>query len=138
MLGNPHVQTVLGAYLPGSNCPRPERQHQVRLPDGDALLLHENMPQSWKPGQPVAVLLHGLTGHHASPHICRLAARLLASGVRVFRMDMRGCGLGLPLARKFYHSGRSDDVRAALADSQSLPLARRNSLPACRSEAILP
>jgi predicted alpha/beta-fold hydrolase len=114
LLGNPHVQTVLGAFLPGSSCPAPQRRHLLRFADGDAVLLHENAPENWQPGDPVALLLHGLTGSHASPHICRLAARLLERGVSVFRMDMRGAGLGLPLARHTYHSGRSEDVRIAL------------------------
>jgi predicted alpha/beta-fold hydrolase len=114
LLGNPHVQTVLGAFLPGPGCPLPQRRHLVELADGDAVLLHENTPRAWKAGDPLALLLHGLTGNHASSHIRRLAGRLLAGGIRVFRMDMRGAGLGLPLARRTYHSGQSADVRAAL------------------------
>src|SRR5262249_34251937 len=35
-------------------------------------------------------------------------------GVRVFRIDMRGAGDGIALARGFYHAGRSEDVRAVL------------------------
>ncbi len=31
-----------------------------------------------------------------------------------FRLDLRGAGAGVSLARLPYHSGRSDDVRAAL------------------------
>jgi predicted alpha/beta-fold hydrolase len=115
LLGNPHVQTVLGAYLPGKGCPRPQNRHVLPLADGDRVVLHENTPPAWGPGGPVALLLHGLTGSHASAHIRRLAARFLVRGVRVFRMDMRGAGVGLPLARQTYHSGRSDDVRVALA-----------------------
>jgi predicted alpha/beta-fold hydrolase len=116
LLGNPHVQTVLGAYLPGGGCPLPEKQIAVALPDGDQVLVHQNTPTPWKPGHPVALLLHGLTGNHASTHIRRMAARLLESDVRVYRMDMRGAGAGLPLARLTYHSGRSEDVRFALAE----------------------
>jgi predicted alpha/beta-fold hydrolase len=115
LLGNPHIQTLLGAYLPGGQCPRPQHEHIVRLADGDALLLHENVPRAWKPGEPIALLLHGLIGSHESAHVSRIARRVLAAGVRVFRMDMRGAGRGLPLARGSYHSGRSEDVREALA-----------------------
>src|SRR5262249_61902742 len=67
----------------------------------------------WRPGGPVALVVHGLTGSHESPPVQRLAVRLLVRGVRVARMDLRGTGKGLALARRFYHSGRSDDVRAA-------------------------
>src|SRR5262245_47218475 len=114
LLGNPHVQTMLGAYLPGRSCPPPRRRHVVALADGDALLLHENTPAGWRPGGKVALVLHGLTGCHASTHVRRLAALLLSRGARVFRIDMRGSGLGLPLARGSYHAGRSEDVREAL------------------------
>src|ERR1700733_8208304 len=116
LLGNPHVQTMLGVFLPGPSCPSPEKQYVVPLSDGDRVLLHENTPASWKPGEAVVLLLHGLTGDHASAHIRRLAVQFLNRGVRVFRMDMRGAGLGLSLARHTYHSGRSEDVRAALAE----------------------
>jgi predicted alpha/beta-fold hydrolase len=115
LLGNPHVQTILGAYLPGRACSRPQRQHIVGLPDGDALLLHENSPPTWLPHQPAALLVHGLTGCHASPHIRRLAALLLERGVRVFRIDLRGTGAGVTLARRGYHAGRSEDLRTSLA-----------------------
>lgn len=115
-LRNPHVQTVLGALVPGPNCPLPDERHLVLLPDGDRLVLHNNTPLGWKQGDPLALLIHGLSGSHASPNICRLAALLLARRVRVVRMDQRGAGAGLALARGVYHAGRSDDVRAALAE----------------------
>ncbi len=115
LLGNPHVQTLLGAFLPGRSCPPPQRNHVVVMPDGDAVILHENLPPGWRPGDPVAMLIHGLTGCHLSTHVRRLAALLLPRGVRVFRIDLRGAGHALPLARLTYHAGRSDDVRAALA-----------------------
>jgi predicted alpha/beta-fold hydrolase len=115
LLGNPHVQTLLGAFLPGRDCPWPQRRHAVDLGDGDALLLHENTPRTWRSGGPVSLLVHGLTGSHASTHIRRLAALLLDRGIRVFRIDLRGAGAGLALARRGYHAGRSADLRASLA-----------------------
>src|SRR3954454_12693430 len=91
-LANPHVQTLLGAYLPGRSCPPAQRRHAVPLGDGDSLLLHENAPRRWREGMPAALLVHGLTGSHRSPHIVRIASRLLAESVRVFRIDLRGAG----------------------------------------------
>src|SRR5690349_4813908 len=125
-LRNPHVQTVLGALVPGLDCPLPDRQHIVRLPDGDAVVLHNNSPPGWKLGDPLVLLVHGLSGSHLSPHIRRLAALFLSHRVRVVRMDLRGAGAGLPLSRRCYHAGRSDDIRAALEEihtwSPSSPL----------------
>jgi predicted alpha/beta-fold hydrolase len=114
LLSNPHVQTLLGAWLSGPACPPPRRVQVVWLPDGDGLMLYDNVPAGWRPGGPVALLVHGLTGSHASTNIQRLAVLLLDRRVRVARLDLRGAGRGLALARNTYHSGRSDDVRAAL------------------------
>jgi predicted alpha/beta-fold hydrolase len=120
LLGNPHVQTILGVFLPGHRCPKPRRRHVVALPDGDALLLQENTPRSWRPHRPAALVVHGLTGTHSSPHIRRQARMLLDHGVRVFRIDLRGARPGLPLARGNYHAGQTDDLRVALAYIHSL------------------
>ncbi len=114
LLSNRHVQTLLGHWLPGPQAGRPARSVVLRLPDGDGLLIHDNIPPGWRPGEPVAVVVHGLGGTHASPPVQRLTWRLLAGRVRVVRPDLRGAGGGLPLARRCYHAGRSDDVRAVL------------------------
>jgi predicted alpha/beta-fold hydrolase len=118
LLGNPHVQTLLGHWLRGPKLGRPAREHLVRLPDGDALVLHDSLPPGWRPGRRIAVLLHGLTGSHTSPPLQRLARHLLAHQIRVVRVDLRGAGKGLPLARRGYHAGCSDDIRAALGEVQ--------------------
>jgi predicted alpha/beta-fold hydrolase len=109
----PHAQTLLGTLLPGAYCPRGKRI-VVHLPDGDALLLHENTPPGWAPGRPAALLVHGLTGSHRSGHSQRMAVQLLAAGWRTYRIDLRGAGDGVALARRTYHAGRSEDLRAAL------------------------
>jgi predicted alpha/beta-fold hydrolase len=64
--------------------------------------------------QPVAILLHGLGGCHQSTYMQRCSVKLRAQGVRVFRMDLRGCGAGISLARHPIHAGRSEDAAAAL------------------------
>jgi predicted alpha/beta-fold hydrolase len=116
LLGNPHVQTLVGHFLRGLYRSPPAQRHVVQLPDGDALVLHDTIPPNWRPGDRIAVLIHGLTGCHASPAVVRLARRLLARGVRAVRLDLRGAGKGLALARRGYHAGASDDLRAALAE----------------------
>jgi predicted alpha/beta-fold hydrolase len=126
-LGNPHVQTLLGNLLSGPALHHPTQPRQVVLPDGDRLLLHDNRPERWRPGGRVALLVHGLGGSHCSGYLQRLARLLLRRRVRVVRMDLRGCGRGMALARRAYHGGCSDDVRAAAAEvhrwSPTSPLA---------------
>src|SRR5262249_14322043 len=49
-----------------------------------------------------------------SSYMLRVAAKLRARGVHVFRMDLRGCGAGLALARHPLNAGRSEDAAAVL------------------------
>jgi predicted alpha/beta-fold hydrolase len=116
LLSNPHLQTLIGFFFEFTRYTFPTQQRFLRLSDGDTLVLHDSVPRAWRPGDRMALLIHGLTGSHRTPHIVRVAAQLLGEGVRVVRMDLRGTGAGLALARRFYHAGRSDDVRAALAE----------------------
>ncbi len=118
-LGNPHLQTVLSMVLKGGRLPR-TRQHLVTLPDSDRLVLHDNTPRAWQPGQPVSVVLHGLTGSHRSGGVVMMARQLYRRGVRVFRLDFRGAGAGFALARGSYNAGCSDDVRHACAEVSRL------------------
>src|SRR6516164_8830687 len=113
LLKNAHVQTLLANLLKGPAFRWPTEERQVRLDDGDQLLLHDSVPEGWQPGGRIALLVHGLGGTHRSGYMNRVARRLLARGLRVVRMDLRGCGRGMTLARRPYHGGCSADVRAA-------------------------
>jgi predicted alpha/beta-fold hydrolase len=119
LLSNPHLQTLLGHLWPGPTWSHPIRPQILRLPDGDALTLYDTIPPAWQPGGPVAVIVHGLTGSHASPQVQRLAKFLLPFGWRVVRMDLRGAGPSIALSRQTYHAGQSDDVRAAVEEVHS-------------------
>jgi predicted alpha/beta-fold hydrolase len=116
LLRNPHVQTLLGHFLTGPALPGRARAQVLRLPDGDALALHDSVPSGWQLGDPLAVVVHGLSGCHASATVQRISRRLLARRVRTVRLDLRGAGLALPLSRRGYHGGVSDDLRAALLE----------------------
>lgn len=116
LLRSPHVQTLLGHLLPGRRMGRTTGEHIVRLADGDALVLHDSIPPAWRPGVPIAMILHGLAGSHASSVVQRIACHLLDRDVRVVRLDLRGAGKGIALARRAYNAGCSEDVRAALAE----------------------
>jgi predicted alpha/beta-fold hydrolase len=120
-----HAQTLVGVMLParGPSERTPVSTWRiVNLSDGDALVLHDDRPDHWEEGQPAALLLHGLCGDATSPYMLRISAKLRARGVRVFRMDLRGTGAGFSLAKHNYHSGRSEDVAAAVRSlTQLLP-----------------
>ncbi|MBS0209137.1 MAG: alpha/beta fold hydrolase [Planctomycetes bacterium] len=109
-----HAQTLAGVYLPGHAVPYRAVQHRVALDDGDTIVLHDDQPAEWRPGERVVLLMHGLCGSHQSGYMCRIADKLNARGVRTFRLDLRGCGAGAGLARLPYHSGRSADAAAAI------------------------
>jgi uncharacterized protein len=114
LLRNRHAQTLAGTYLPSGRYPYRAVHYRVMLSDGDAIVVHDDIPADWQAGGRVALLIHGLAGCHSSVYMVRIAAKLNRAGVRTFRMDLRGCGSGEGLASLPYHAGRSDDVRTAL------------------------
>jgi predicted alpha/beta-fold hydrolase len=111
-LSNPHVQTLLGNLLRGSDTFLPAVSRKVTLPNGDALAVHDTSPRKWRAGDPVALLVHGLGGSSRSGYMIRVADQLNYAGMRVLRLDLRGAGAGMRLSRKIYHGGTSADVRA--------------------------
>lgn len=113
-LSNRHLQTVYGTVLSGARKLRGTIQRRLVFPDGDAAVIHDDQPDGWKRSDHVALLMHGLAGCHASGYMVRTTAKLLDRGVRVFRMDHRGCGAGRLLAKHPYHAGRVRDVEAAI------------------------
>lgn len=126
LLGNPHVQTVLATLLSESEAGLPSRPRLVPLPDGDHLLIFDSVPPRWKPGAPLVLMVHGLSGCHRSGYLIRLTRLLLPHGYRVVRMNMRGAGGSLRYARRTYNAGCSADVRVVaetlLRDCPSSPL----------------
>jgi hypothetical protein len=119
-LRNPHLQTILAVVGKGSAFPHATVRRRVRLADGDHLVMHDTSPPSWRPSDPVAVLVHGLGGNHRSGGIVRLGRLLFGRGVRIVRLDLRGTGAGFALARGSYNAGCSADVRAALMTVHAL------------------
>jgi hypothetical protein len=113
-LSNPHVQTILGNLLKGQARPTRSGTHLVPLPDGDQIVLFETPPRRRNGDERIALLLHGLGGCHRSPYMERMAHRLSGLGWRVFRMDLRGAGVGIKLARRLYNAACSDDVRVVV------------------------
>ena len=119
LLRGPHAQTIAAAKLALWRRRPPAETRVVALADGDRIALMISTPRQWLPEDPSVLLLHGLCGCHDSPYMARLALKLWQNGVRAIRMNMRGCGAGVGLARQPYHSGRSADVLEVLEDLQA-------------------
>jgi predicted alpha/beta-fold hydrolase len=109
-----HRQTIVGRYLPGPRVRLDSRFWEIELGDGDRLSVRDSVPAGWSAGGPAALLLHGLGGSAGAPYVVRVAGKLVKLGIRVIRMNLRGAGEGFGLARGFYHSGRTEDVRAVV------------------------
>ena len=114
LLRGGHAQTVGAVYFGGRAATPPggTRSEVLALPDGDAVALHHDVPRGWRPGDPAAVLVHGLAGSHASHYMIRIARKLADRGVRAVRMDLRGAGSVAGHSRRPYHAGISADLRA--------------------------
>ncbi len=96
LLGHPHIQTLLGHILPGPTVSLPTREQVIRLPDGDGLILYDNVPPGWRAGGRIVLLVHGLAGAAESAGMSRLAARLLAEGfAHRPNGSARGAGKGM-------------------------------------------
>lgn len=81
-------------------------------PNGDRLC--GGLHRAGEADAPLVILIHGLTGCEDSAYVRASAARLLASGLDVFRLNLRGAGPSRPDCRAMYHAGRSDDLRLVL------------------------
>jgi predicted alpha/beta-fold hydrolase len=115
LLRSGHAQTIAaGLWSSVKNIPHRAQTHIVPTTEGDQLLLHDDRPIDGSNGERCALLVHGLGGCHRSPYMVRTAEKLVSRGIRVFRLDLRGCGEGNRIASKPGHAGRSEDVAAAV------------------------
>jgi predicted alpha/beta-fold hydrolase len=119
LLRSGHAQTIAAVLRKPTGIAYAARQHVITTTEDDQLVLHEDDPADGNPAggganSLCALLVHGLVGSHQSPYMVRIADKLRRRGIRVFRLDMRGCGSGVGLARKPAHAGRSEDVAAAV------------------------
>ncbi len=116
-LWNGHLQTLALLFHRPDPIPFPDTELRfVTLDDGDAIALHDDCPPGWATGCPTVLMLHGLGGSHRSLYLQRIARKLFDRGVRTFRMDMRICGAAAGSARKSYHAGLTNDLRAAIRE----------------------
>ena len=113
------LQTLRDTLVPDVDHPAPAGVEPIEFPmpdgTGDRLWGVLERPRSPRPGLPLAVLIHGLTGCADSRYVRRAAGRLLDAGYRTLRLNLRGAGASRPFCREQYHSGRTGDLDAVLA-----------------------
>jgi predicted alpha/beta-fold hydrolase len=116
-LTNPHLQTILGNFLPREDhLPAPvaclvevSPAHGTQISSQILCECHWQ-PLSVRAGRPSAIILHGLEGSSRSQYVIGNANKLWQAGCNVIRMNMRNCGGTESLSPTLYHSGLSSDV----------------------------
>jgi predicted alpha/beta-fold hydrolase len=126
-LTNPHLQTILGNFLPRPNSLPPPVEQLVEVSPARSSQISTQVlcechwqPLPDRPARPTAIILHGLEGSSQSQYVIGNADKLWQAGCNVVRMNMRNCGGhkgSAPSSRDMarlsptlYHSGLSADV----------------------------
>lgn len=115
LLSNGKAQTIAASYNLPNRCFLPHQtKHIIPLSDGDKIAVIENYAVHCSETARTILLIHGLGGCELSSYLLRATKLFVQMGLRVIRMNLRGCGIGAGLAQYPYHSGRSEDARAVL------------------------
>ena len=121
-----HLQTLVAHFGRGPQGGAHEFAFEVPVSDGDALVVHVNEPVSEPFRDPHAapssqtlsdktlVVLHGLSGCSMSLYAQHLAVKLPRQGIRVVRINHRGCGPSAQTSKGIYHAGSSADIHEVI------------------------
>jgi len=112
------LQTVASRLRRGAAGLAPPAGERLRFSmtdgTGDTLLATLHRPATPRPGTPLVLLIHGLTGCEDSQYILSLSRLMLDRGHRVLRINLRGAGPSRALCGGHYYAGRSQDFRMLL------------------------
>jgi uncharacterized protein len=106
-----HLQTLGSFFLPRTISVPPSEERLIEVEAGAKVLCHCH----WQPDRQAGLtvlILHGLEGSSDSTYMKGIAAKGLAVGMNVVRMNQRNCGGTDHFSPTLYHSGRSTDVAA--------------------------
>jgi predicted alpha/beta-fold hydrolase len=106
-----HVQTLASYFLPRRIELPPAEARLIEVEPGAQVLCHCHW-QSDREAALTVIVVHGLEGSSDSQYMLGIAAKGLAAGMNVVRMNQRNCGGTDRLSPTLYHSGRSQDVAA--------------------------
>ena len=112
-----HAQTLLGHFLPSRGPASEGEPVAIDLDHGDKLIAHYYPPRD---SSALVYLFHGLGGSTRSDYMARMTRLAVDHGYGVLAVNHRGCGTGRWLAAKPYHSGRAEDLAAAIGFGRRL------------------
>jgi uncharacterized protein len=98
-------------FLPRRGVWPPSEERLIEVESGEQVLCHCHWQQDRKNALTV-IIVHGLEGSSESQYMLGIAAKGMAAGMNVVRMNQRNCGGTDALSSTLYHSGRSRDVAA--------------------------
>jgi predicted alpha/beta-fold hydrolase len=110
-LSGGHWQTLATFFLPRRVALAPGEARLIEVEPGVKVLAHCHW-QADRQNRLTVVVVHGLEGSSDSQYMLGIAAKGLALGMNVVRMNQRNCGGTEGQAATLYHSGRSQDVAA--------------------------
>lgn len=115
LIRSAHAQTIIPSLFRSKNSP-PGEHGFIETPDHDLLryrLFKRSNPR-------LALISHGLEGSYDSSYVIGMVRALTANGWDALCWNMRGCGGEPNRLVSWYHSGKSDDLKAVLDFSVSL------------------
>jgi uncharacterized protein len=110
-LSGGHRQTLASFFLFRRVALPPAEARLIEVEPGVKVLAHCHW-QSDRQSPLTVVIVHGLEGSSDSTYMLGIAAKGLALGMNVVRLNQRNCGGTEALAPTLYHSGRSQDIAA--------------------------
>jgi predicted alpha/beta-fold hydrolase len=110
-LSGGHRQTLASFFLSRRIALPPAEARLIEVEPGVQVRVHCHW-QSDRQSALTVIIVHGLEGSSDSSYMQGIAAKGLARGMNVVRMNQRNCGGTEGLAPTLYHSGRSQDVAA--------------------------
>ncbi len=117
-----HAQTILGHLLPSPRLGTKGKQFRIPTEDGDQLVAFVQEGGS----DTVVYIFHGLAGSTDSTYMHRTSLIAQQLGHTVVLVNHRGCGEGRGMAKGPYHSGRAEDLSAAIEVGRKIYPRRRH------------
>ncbi len=110
-----HLQTIANFLLPRRIVLPAAEQRLVEVEPGIKVLCHCHWQKDRRQALTV-IVVHGLEGSSESEYMLGVAAKGLAAGMNIVRMNQRNCGGTDGVSPTLYHSGRSPDVAGVAQD----------------------